>query len=150
MGLVQEQRQCAAGFAPEPDRVEKEVVVAFDSESAMGGTDGAEDVESGGQVLEGIVDEVAGKHGEIGMEIVGGGHDPFQDLAAGESSDMEVADVGNRESIQCLWQLGELHNQIPDPEVFELEEAVSSSAEGREARKRACGEAEKLAARDGF
>ncbi len=74
-------------------------MVALYSKEPVAGPNGAEDVEAGGQVFDGVVDEVARENGKVRMEVVGGGDDFFEDFTLGEPADVKVADVGKGESV---------------------------------------------------
>ena len=149
LGLVKEERQDASGFAPKPVCIDKKVMVALDGESAVGSSDCAKHIQSGGEIFKRVVNKIPGEHCEVGPEAVCGVDDPFENFPPGEPSDVEVADVGNGEAFQRLGKVRQFDGQFADPELFKLQKTVARSAQRGETWKSARGHLEEFAARQG-
>ena len=78
-----------------------------------------------------IVDEIAGETDQIGAQRVGAGDDVSKHRRVGEFSDVNVAEMCDRQPVECRGQIAQCDGDGADAKVVELSHRVRHRADGQ-------------------
>jgi hypothetical protein len=78
------------------------------------------------KVVQRIVDEVAGEKNQIRLQIVRRPHDIVEDTAFGESSDVQVAHLRDRQAVKRRRKLWDRNEETADAKTLQLRQRKSS------------------------
>lgn len=124
-------------------------MVALDVEETAAGVEAFDHVEGFGEIVDGMVDQVAGEEDEVGFELVHGFGESIEHWAASEFANVGVADVGDGHAVERAWEAGDGDVDFADAEAGFLWDADGGGAQGAEHRQGECGGAKHVAATHG-
>ena len=80
------------------------------------------------------------------LQFVDQAHGLFQHFAFGESTDVHIAHLRNRHSVQCVRKIDNRQNETPDADLIQLIHRDSGQTEGENRRQHRGAETQKVAA----
>src|SRR6478609_5517841 len=119
-------------------------MITFDQVNAVAGLHGPNEIETVIKINESVVNQIAGKENEISAQLVNDPDHIAQDATRGEPANMQIADLGNCQSVKIGRQIHDRQNETANAKLIELAHGNRGQTKVEERRRRREGASEKL------